>query len=366
MAATKNRRLSEVAEEYVKIRKGQRSPGQVYQDQKVLQAFKRHTGDRVLTNITPEHVEDWFYGDNGLRNEHKVTSTRGAVMPGISEQTHNHYRIRLAMFFKWCYARGYVKRGDLMERVQPLKVPKKKRLRPNPETLLRMLDGTKSTRDRAYMATLINTALRGKEARLFKVEDIDLADGWASATITKTGEVDDIPITNELDRELRKWLVEYAESLGRPLQHDDYLFPGRYGGMISHYETSEDGTRYPVRHELLHNPSIPIRSEQASDIVKDGLRHVGLPTKGEGTHTIRRAVALAYFEYVSQDRGDVSALRETSALLHHANTSTTERYLGITPEKKRRDRRMRGQDFMVKMAQTGDNVVPLKAVGRGE
>jgi hypothetical protein len=47
-------------------------------------------------------------------------------------------------------------------------------------------------------------------------------------------------------------------------------------------------------------------------------------------------VARLFFENASH-RGHDAALRMTSAFLHHANTATTEIYLGLQHEKAKRD-----------------------------
>ena len=79
-------------------------------------------------------------------------------------------------------------------------------------------------------------------------------------------------------------------------------------------------------------------------IVQEALAAVGLPTKYEGTHTIRRAVARHFFDSQAA-LGHDGALRVTSALLHHRSASATERYLGLTSERVRRDEVMRGKPF---------------------
>src|SRR5207247_1949234 len=90
----------------------------------------------------------------------------------------------------------------------------------------------------------------------------------------------------------------------------------------------------------------PHRSiKRASGIVKYALEQTGHETFYQGTHTLRRAVARAYFDWLctpKEDGGrghpDVDALRMTSALLNHTLTSTTEKYLGIDLEREKRDR----------------------------
>jgi integrase len=84
-------------------------------------------------------------------------------------------------------------------------------------------------------------------------------------------------------------------------------------------------------------------------IVQAALRQLGHPTKGEGSHTIRRAVARVLFDDLVQTTGYDGALRTVSAFLHHKNVTTTEHYLGVTSEKRRRDERLRGKPFLSAM-----------------
>lgn len=334
-------------------------------DNNVLSMFLRMSGDKYLHNITPEHVSDWFYGPGGMRDRHRIDSKRGGRdgwSPPIGPATHNHYRSRLKMFFGWCIQRGYMKR-DVMVLTSPLKVPKTLRNRPDPVTLLRLLEVASCDRDRAYLAVAVNTGLRSSEIRAMKVGDLDLDSGYMDVNIMKTGDVDEQPVTQELDIELRRWLLAYADVLGRPLQSSDYLFPRRRGGAITHYYVDESGDKVPHRSAYVYLPNEPIRETHL--IVQKALRALGLPTQKEGTHTLRRAVARAYFDSVAQDKGDVAALRETAAFLHHSSTATTEIYLGLTPEKNSRNRRLRGKPFLSAMV-SQENVVPLRAVGDAE
>lgn len=361
--------MSQARDEYIRgLESRRRSPETIRVDVGVLGRFVRDVGDLQLVNLKPHHIENWFYSTGGLMDEHRTEQYGRKTNTAISASTHNQYRSRLKVFFDWCGKRGYIK-SDLLEHVEPLKVPAKHRQRPAPVTLLRIMDAASNARDRAWIATALNTALRSTEIKRIVVGDVDLEAGFMEVTITKTGDVDDQPISSDLDVELRRWMVAYAEQIGRPLEHDDLLFPARQGGLISHYDIDEEGNRVMVRHPHVWLPKQKMgRTEQ---IIKSALESLDLPTRYEGTHTIRRAVALAYFESVSRDQGDVAALRETAALLHHKNLHTTERYLGMTAEKTRRDRRLRGKPFLSAMVEpaTGEgvaDVVPLRPTGTGE
>ena len=79
---------------------------------------------------------------------------------------------------------------------------------------------------------------------------------------------------------------------------------------------------------------------------------------GEGFHTTRRGFARAFHDgLVAQ--GDPNALRKTAALLHHANTTMTERYLRLNVETVAVSQALKGQDFLGNLV-AGSNVVPLR------
>lgn len=352
-------KVSEAVAEYLDMAGRKRADVTVRKYRDNLSVFVRMVGDRDIKRLTPRHVEDFFYGPGGIMDDHIVY--RGGVKnwaPRVSESTHNSYRKILVTFFKWCRHRGYMK-SDVMAEIDTLTVPKKHRQRPEPEKLLHMVDITDNDRDRILMALCVNTGLRGSEVTRIKVGDVYLDQGHIAVTIKKTGVVDEQPISLELDQELRAWLFAYAADLGRPLSPDDYLLPTRRGGLITGYTTDETGKRVPVRAGFKYDPAKQVA--QPAKVVQKYLAALGMETWQEGVHTIRRAVARAYFD-AAKESGYDGAMRETSALLHHASTKTTEHYLGLEAEVLKRDERIKGKSFLGAMIDRS-NVVTLRPVG---
>ena len=95
-------------------------------------------------------------------------------------------------------------------------------------------------------------------------------------------------------------------------------------------------------------------------VVQSALALVGLPTDHEGVHTLRRAGARNFFDFLVADPsfGYDGALRTVSAFLHHKNVATTEHYLGLSSERERRDKVLRGQRFLAAMVDQS-NVLEL-------
>jgi hypothetical protein len=129
------------------------------------------------------------------------------------------------------------------------------------------------------------------------------------------------------------------------------------------WRTMPDGSREKGRTPARWDPAAPVA--KTAPIVKHALEGLGLPTEQEGTHTIRRAVARAFFDQLVRSVGYDGALRTTSAVLNHKNATTTEMYLGLSSERKRRDDLMRGKPFLSAMVDTS-NVVRLRAATESE
>ncbi|MDX3260677.1 tyrosine-type recombinase/integrase [Streptomyces sp. MI02-2A] len=352
--------LRAAIDEYLSIRERTgKADNTMRLDRSLLPRLAEHLGNPTFEDLTPEQVRDFFYGTGGIMDIH-VTRVKGqSLRAAVGPTTHNHYRSRLAVFFSFCRSTGTAQRGDYLKFVDPLPEMKRKRMQPAPSVLLSLLDQAECAMHRAYLATAVNTACRASELQSLKVGDVNFSRSELFVTVVKTKEEDDMPLTADLERELRVWFEEYADLLGRPLEDDDYLFPARSGNQIkTHYFDEKLGCRVYERTPLVYHPDRPV--ERTEKIVKAALEKLGLPTRYEGTHTLRRAVARAYFDQLSEEVGYDAALRTVSALLHHRNMSTTERYLGLSTETKRRDQTMKGRAFLTGMV-TQSNVVPLRA-----
>ena len=340
-------KLSEAVAAYLTFKTSRGAPESTMKPTRYLfQRMVRFIGDLQVRNLRPKHFSDWFYGPKGLMES------------GISNNTHNTYRALVKGFTEWCSKRAMT-RYDLMEDVMALQVRRRRRQQPKPHILLQMLDATKSPRDRGYLAVAINTALRKSEITRLTVGDVDLDAGILYVTRSKGGEEDEIPITSDLDTELRQWLLYYAEEIEEPLRDEYYLFPAYSPARIVGWQKNEKAPMSPI-HELRRlNPTSQWEA-RTEKVIKDAMLAVGLThTRGEGTHTIRRAVARAYFDSMASDTGYDATLRTVAALLGHKRLSTTETYLGLSTERVRRDESMRGKPFLTAMVDDS-NVTPLR------
>lgn len=344
--------LSDALNQYLSAYRARRAPATLKGDRFVLSRFVAAMGDIQVRHLRPERVTDWFYGPGGLLDEHQTRDRRRREP--VQATTHNFYRARLKSFFTFCQQRGYL-RADLLIEVPHMRTVRRERQQPGPLLLLAMLDHAASNRDRAYLAVLMNTGLRANEVLRLRVGDVDLREGNLRVYISKSKQEDLLPVTSDLDGELRVWLTEYAADIGRPLATDDFLFPAASGPRYA-WVPDDIGVKKQV---IVPSTWVPERAlKKAERIVQTAMFALGLPTKGEGSHTIRRAIARHFFDALVSDPklGYDGALRTVSALLHHTNISTTETYLGLSTEKSRRDKTLRGQPFLTAMI-SADNVV---------
>jgi len=333
--------LRQAVDEYLAARKGRCSPTTVRNDGYVLHRFSATVAngrDIRVCNLTPEHVVTWF---NKLNQPHLDRSK--VARTAIQASTWNYYRTRIKSFVAYCSRRGWT-RADLLSEVIPRREARKIRQQPSVNSLLAMLAATTDPRDRAVLACAMNTGLRASEIAPLRVGDVDLRTLTLHVWISKSQVEDNMPITSDLAHELDGWLSTYERLIDRPLSDADCLFPTSTGPRYR-WRTLPDGLR-----ERYHVPSVYLPHKPVAKlhrIAQTALSSIGLPTKHEGIHTLRRAFARAHYESLVSLGGHDGAIRVVMTSLHHTNVSTTERYLGVTSERKTRDESLRGRSLLV-------------------
>ena len=309
----------------------------------ILRRFMTVNGNIYVDKINDHHVTRHFEeasktkGQAALRNDH----------------------VALSVFFDWC---RHTKRMSLdSDPMYGRRIPKKvtrERNRLNVTEFNLLLDAAEARcpRDRAVIAVVLYTLLRDQEAADLRIMDVDLEGGWLRARIHKTHQEDRLPISAELDVELRRWLAEYTAAVG-PLAPHYRLLPARHTipgkGEDGKFDRVESSRLLPEKGigplgrmvtPILESIGFPVRD------------HNGKPT-GEGAHTIRRSGARALFDTLTAGGYD-RALRVVQSLLHHASVTQTELYLGVTADRRGRDELIRGKS-MYRLGQGVSNVVPI-------
>lgn len=333
--------LSPAVDDYLRLRGSQDyAPATIRIDRAVLKRFLDVNGNIGCHQLTERHVSRHFEeasrtkASNSLKNDHAT----------------------LGRFFKWCRHTGRMPvDSDPMFGRRPPKTRTKERNRIPVTDFARLLDlaGERSPRDRALVAVLLYTLMRDGEASALRIRDVDLNGGWLKATIEKSRTEDLVPICAELDRELRQWLTSYTNKVG-PLQPHYFLLPPRIARPI------HDGRGKIARHEVAYRPEHKLGP--AARILQPLLEGIGHPTRSpdgkslnEGAHTIRRSGARALFDQLV-DGGYDHGLRVVQSMLHHKSITMTERYVGISADRRSRDEIIKGR-VMYRVER--DNVVEL-------
>lgn len=333
--------VAECGQDYLRCQALNMAASTLANHKSLVTSFARFVGpERQIGSLAVRDVEDYFLEHVGPRN--------------ASSASYNKVRNNLRQFLLYCGQHGWV-RQDLMGTIRNRpQQARRKRLRLKGPDLLRLLATTSDPRDRAMLATAMNTAMRASELVGLRVGDVDLAAFELSVYVQKTREHDVFPMSGDLEHELRRWMTTYAHDLhtqGVTLEKDMRLFPAR---AYQRYERRDDGM---VRVDGPWQPHKPVFRPSA--VVHRALARAGFDERDfEGFHTIRRAVGQIVFDEANKAGRD-AALREVATVLHHKRMTTTEAYLDLQVDREARDRRFKGKPFLNALF-ASDNVVPLR------
>lgn len=339
--------LSDAVDDYLAQRTSNGySKGTMRNERMVLKRFLSVSGNIWVHSITDRQVTRYFE-DAG--------KTRQASSLKMDHTVLNQ-------FFTWARQTRRLPIGDdpMAGRRRP-RATDKERARLHVSEFPRLLAAAekRDPRDRALIAVLLYTLVRASEAMDLRVGDVDLNSGYIHARIIKSKLEDRIPISVELDLELRNWLSFYAATSPRPLVPSDYLLPRR----VSSFAARDEETGRILNHTMHLVPDKPLTT--LGRRVKEVLEDIGFAVTDhegksnmEGAHTLRRSGARALFDQLIENGYD-RALRLVQAMLHHKSVTMTEGYIGVTADRRTRDEVIRGQ---VMYPVDKSNVVDLGAV----
>jgi integrase len=277
-------------------------------------------GNIYVVSITPKHIDDLFAdaGWTGSTRNLYLSTLRGG-------------------FFAWCRRARHIPRdSDPTEGWRNVRVEVKPKLWIDVTEFNDLLEACDNARDRAVCAIGLFTFIRGSEISLLKVSSVDFDNSMLRVFRPKTQEWDDLPISTELERELRRWVAAYEREAG-PLQQEWLLVPAR-STLPMTYDRAL-GKLQPTGEPARLKPLVPLGKPY--ECVKRPLARIGYSDKGSGAHTLRRSGARALFQRLREEGYD-GALRRTSAMLGHKSVLMTERYLGLQLEKTQRNELLAG------------------------
>lgn len=298
-----------------------RRPNTLRADAGALNKLVEAVGDIQPRNITRRHTEDYV----------RLVGSQSAAL-------YNSRMTSARQFERWLHRERLIDRTTVLFDYPARSQARPDRHRVPVERFGELLDaaGRRHPRDRALVSVGLYLFLRASEIRHLRLSDVDLEAGELHVYIQKTDDYDIMPISAELDIELRRYLAFYEAQQG-PLNPDWYLTPAR----ASHAFRNENGWFIKEDRPTNLHPECFL-TKNAAGVVQLALRDIGFQTKGEGVHTLRRSGARAYFDsLVSQ--GYDGALKRVSAMLHHASVTMTERYLGIREDRHSRNVALKGK-----------------------
>jgi integrase len=335
-------KLQQAVDEYLHSRKAQGyRAGTINNDRRRLTKLTQLIGDVDCRKITHKHID------------HTMTRLAATNGPGSLGNYHATY----TKFFRWCRSRGYMKpdQDPMAERRAPKHVPRPRQIIPV-TAFPGLLDaaGARHPRDRAIIALGLYTAARQSEIRTLRIRHLNLDTGELEIFQHKTQTFDVMPVSAELDTEMRVWLTWYTQHAG-PLNPDWYLVPARK------HMSERKGDRFVSSPDAPLQPASMVNNMH--ELVNRALGDIGFPlvdehgrSLREGVHTLRRSSARAIFDTLSA-RGYDGAARTAQTVLHHASMAQTERYLQIGPDRAARDKLFKGKRMFPTV---GDNVVRLR------
>lgn len=330
-------RLSEAVDEFLESRLARGfSPNTNRTSRQALDRLLEEAGNLYVKSIGPKHIDAVF-------------SAKAAVWSKATGQLMlTHYR----SFFAWCRQRGYISKDT--DPCAGWKIRKQKpadALRIPVTRFNELLDAAEHPRDRMYVALGLFLFLRSSEITALKIKHVDLAAGTIKVKIFKTDDLDHMPISEELDAELRRYLTWYTERHGVP-DPEWYLVPAKDAPVVKWVEGQLTVMNKISRLRPLRQMGQPYL------MVRRIVESLGYSGHRVGGHTLRRSGARAYFDHLG-DEGYDRALQRVRAMLHHSTASMTELYLGLDVEKHQRDERLRGQTMFPAMKRQA-NVLELK------
>jgi integrase len=296
----------------------------------ILGRFLEITGNLYVENIGEEHIDTYFrtLTDSGKRS---------AASQGVDTAT-------LKGFFKWALRTRRTRNNPIADREAP-RAPKRTWRGIPVSKVPALLDAAKHPRDRMLLALGCYLIGRGVEFALLRVDDIDLDSGMIRYTIPKTYKTDSMPISTELDEELRRWLTWYTEACG-PLDPHWYLVPAKNPPRLGADRKVIPGTGRPIPNKPI---STPKRKGTQQRIAHAALNAVGFPTRdengkalGEGMHTLRRSIARGlYFQLL--DEGEPNAIEVVRAMGNWSTEKQVRDYIGLPAGHEVRNARIRGK-----------------------
>ncbi len=113
-------------EEWLIVRSARCAPATVTNDRALIRRLSAHVGPMQIGSLTPQHVEDFFFGAGGILYNRRggINSPKDGMLKASS---YNKAADRARQFLLFAQGRGYIRR-DLMINVKDRPVMQRQRL----------------------------------------------------------------------------------------------------------------------------------------------------------------------------------------------------------------------------------------------
>ena len=292
-------------------------------EKQCLELLLADVGNIQVHRLRPQHL-DTFWAN-------RTTWSAGTM---------NRGRAHLSTFFKWCRARGHMPRDlDPMEGTKKIRVtPRDRAIIPQGE-FQTLLSSIEDPRRRIAVAIGLYLFLRLSEISNLRWQDINLETSTVQVYRSKTRTMDDLPICDELRKELLRWKRIYAIGLQQQPQPGWYVVPGVPSGVPRYGVKGTKGFIKESTGEIRWQPTTKASLNYA---IRTALKDLGYYRPMEGGHTLRRSGAIALYNELSRVGHD-RAIRICQAMLGHSSVQTTEIYLRLDLDRKVRNDLLAGK-----------------------
>jgi integrase len=338
-------------------------------------AYRKTAGFRPNTLTVNARSLSYFLREVGNLQVKHLDARHGEMFQawvmgkGFKPNTVNSHLSCLSAFTKWCRSRRYLGGGaDPTANTRAIRVMLEPRTRIDPKDFAAFLDVCSTPLERIVVALGLFLFIRSSEITALRVKDVDLDRQEILVHVMKSQLVDVMPICQELDTELRRWLTWYSMDIQSPLEGEYYLVPQRRRRPLGNDGSGPGGGFMVFRP---HNNCVPDHQlQRAHRYVQKPLAAFGVDLRGddgkstmEGVHTLRRSGARALFDQMVDEGSYDGVLRYVAAMLHHKTTVMTERYLGLDVDVKKRNDLLKGRRMFqtpASIIETSDNITTIR------
>lgn len=298
---------------------------------------------RAPSKVDEDWVRDWLFE---VRN-----GEAGGRGKKLEPAYYNKVVQRLKAFLNYLVTRG-ITGPFVLDACKPMPLGEPKEyLRLTAAQIVRMVETCEDPWERWVLAFASQTLGRDSELRNRRIAHLHLDRGELDWYRRKTFDADVMPITRQLRVEWERWAMVYQEYCG-PLDRNKgwFMVPARVSTPLGRRRWSYQPHKPPSK--LAH-----IVQKHAARITGDPV----LTLKGQGVHITRRSMARALYDRLVADGfPEPTALNRVQVMLGHASPQTTMIYIGVQPDRLKRNELLAGSSLLWVEQ---ENVVNLRAVG---